>query len=247
MRRARVAGPVRAAVSALSPPPPPSGWRLLVTSACHDDGKSFVTALLGLGLAEQRHSVALVDADPAQGALARHFPARPARGRRARWSRQSNPLQVELPRVLTPQTVGPDGGRGAHDPTSVVDVLERVSADGEAVAVNGLAVLAGADLSSMADYADAVVMVVRAGVTRVTDARAAARVLRSLDVPLAGVVVTDAMDSGSRATPLAAWWRSDVAFDHPHPARQPRQQTAVQGQRADDRPGSEVAHPGAGR
>ncbi|MGW5362337.1 hypothetical protein [Actinopolymorpha pittospori] len=199
LRRRQVAASVRAAVAALAPFTDTPDRRILITSAYRDDGKTFVSALLSLALAEQYYRVTLIEGDLRKPTLGDHFPGR-----------SEYKLQELLPdpepllsspgplRTVPADAAEPEISRSLFRSPAFRGLLAATRNHSDILVVNGPPVLAGADVAALSEECDAAILVVRAGTTGAADARRAVQVLRRLDLPIAGVVVVDAIDAGRR-------------------------------------------------
>jgi Mrp family chromosome partitioning ATPase/capsular polysaccharide biosynthesis protein len=197
-RRRPVARSIRTTLASLTPVNDPPGRRILVTSSFADDGKTFVSGLLALGLAEQRYHVTLLEGQLRHPALARHFPAS-AEQTIQRLLGTDEELAASAGvalRVLAAEPTDPEVSRALLRSKSFIHLVDTAASQSDVVVINGPGVLASGDIAPLSAQADTVILVVRAGTTRAGDARRALEVLRRLNVPIAGVVVTDAVDSG---------------------------------------------------
>ena len=199
-RRRSVARSMRTAIAALAPLTDPPGRRLLVTSAFQDDGKTLVASLLSLGLAEQRYHVTLLEGQLRHCPLSQHFPGSSDHNLQRLLSVDDGGLvsssSVTL-RVVPAEPTDPEISRALLRSQQFTRIVDTAAGNSDVLVINGPAVLASGDITSLASHADAAVLVVRAGRTRAPDARRAVRVLRRLGIPVAGVIVADAMDDGA--------------------------------------------------
>jgi Mrp family chromosome partitioning ATPase len=199
-KRRAVSRPIRTAIAAMTPLTDPSGRRLLVTSAFQDDGKTFVSALLSLGLSQQHYHVTLLEGQLRHPPLARHFPGSSAHTVQRLLgvddAEMVSSSQVGL-RVVTSEPTEPEISRALLRSRPFARLMHLAASVSDAVVINGPGVLASGDISPLSTHADAAILVVRAGVTHVSDARRAVQVLNRLNLPVAGVIVTDAVDTST--------------------------------------------------
>ncbi|MFY1635543.1 hypothetical protein ACN27F_20090 [Solwaraspora sp. WMMB335] len=173
-----------------------SGRRVMVTSARGDDGKALVAALLAVRMADCHDRVTLVENGLRQ-------PTRtgpPPTADRIVLSLLDGVAGSSHDAFATPTVVGADlvARRTADGADGTVDdLLDEITGRGDDVVVHAPAVLAGAAAVTLARRVDAVLLVVRRGVTTTADAKQAALLMRHLGVPFVGVVVVD----GVRALP----------------------------------------------
>ncbi|MET8527407.1 hypothetical protein [Micromonospora sp. NPDC005172] len=190
--RTDVTDAVRATISTLSVLTAPlPRRRLLVTSAHDDDGKALVTALLGLGLADEHCRATLVDGAVRDPVLSGHFPEAPHTWQQVLAQKCSPVRLVDFP-TLTVLPAEPREGadtRALHD---LGGLLNTLGEDEDCVLVHAPPILAGREISAFAQHADGVLLVIRAGRTNLDDGTRAARLVQRLGLPLAGVVVIGA-------------------------------------------------------
>lgn len=192
-RRTDVADAVRATISTLSVLTAPlPRRRLLVTSAHDDDGKALVTALLGLGMADEHCRATLVDGAVRDPVLSGHFPEAPHTWQQMLTQKCAPVRLVDFPTL----TVLPAEPREGSDTQALHDLgglLNALGEDEDCVLVHAPPILAGREISAFAQHADGVLLVVRAGRTNLDDSTRAARLVQRLGLPLAGVVVIGAV------------------------------------------------------
>ena len=170
---------------------------ILVTSAQDDEGKTTCAANLALALAESgRLSVLLVEANLRRPKLSAIFGFQPSRCLRAQLAAHRE--QIDAPWLTTELrpiglhilAVAPDaaGDAGLHGPTFSASVARWRSAF-DYVVVDGPSILQSCDASIIHDSVDAVVMVVRSGVSR---NRTVKRALEQISADMvAGMVLMD--------------------------------------------------------
>ncbi|MEU8422771.1 hypothetical protein AB0C15_18030 [Micromonospora sp. NPDC048835] len=191
--RTDVADAVRATISTLSVLTAPlPRRRLLVTSAHDDDGKALVTALLGLGMADEHCRATLVDGAVRDPVLSGHFPDAPHTWQQV-LAQKSPPVRlVDFP-TLTVLPAEPREGADTEALHELGGLLNALGEDEDCVIVHAPPILAGREISAFAQHADGVLLVVRAGRTDLDVSTRAARLVQQLGLPLAGVVVIGAV------------------------------------------------------
>jgi Mrp family chromosome partitioning ATPase len=173
---------------------------ILVTSAQDDEGKTTCAANLALALAESgRLSVLLVEANLRRPKLATLFGFEPSRCLRAQLALHRE--QIDAPWLATelrptglhvlalaPDTEGAEGAEGLHGPTFSASI-GRWRGAFDYIVIDGPSILKSCDASIIHDSVDAVVMVVRSGVSRNRTVRRALAQISS-DM-IAGMVLMD--------------------------------------------------------
>ncbi|MFI5924848.1 hypothetical protein ACIA3K_02585 [Micromonospora sp. NPDC051543] len=191
-RRTDVVDAVRATISTLSVLTAPlPRRRLLVTSAHDDDGKALVTALLGLGMADEHCRATLVDGSVRDPVLSGHFPQAPYTWQQVLTHNRAPVRLVDYP-TLTVLPAEPREGSDTQSLNELGGLLSTLGEDEDCVLVHAPPILAGREISAFAPHADGVLLVVRAGRTNLDDSTRAGRLVQRLGLPLAGVVVIGA-------------------------------------------------------
>ncbi|MEV4119950.1 hypothetical protein [Micromonospora sp. NPDC049645] len=191
--RTDVSDAVRAVISTLSVLTAPlPRRRLLVTSAHDDDGKALVTALLGLGMADEHCRATLVDGAVRDPVLSGHFPEAPHTWQQVLAQKCPPVRLVDFP-TLTVLPAEPREGADTEALHELGGLLNALGEDEDCVIVHAPPILAGREISAFAQHADGVLLVVRAGRTNLEDGTRAARLVQQLGLPLAGVVVIGAV------------------------------------------------------
>ncbi|WP_344311957.1 AAA family ATPase [Agromyces terreus] len=175
---------------------------VVVSSPEYGDGKSTVAANLALSLAEAGRRVTLVDANLRAPVLAKAFDVDAAGG---------------LAELLAGEAAAGAGTAVAPNltlvPTSALDgdfsellesdglaaFLDRVRRASDAVVIDAGPLLPVADGAALAAHADAYLVVVRAGRSKISDLRQSVEALTSLGAPIAGVVLDAAPTRGADA------------------------------------------------
>ncbi|MEU5552953.1 hypothetical protein ABZ738_24565 [Micromonospora sp. NPDC047793] len=195
--RREIATSTRATVSALSVLTTSSRRRLLVTSAHDDDGATLVSALLGLAMAAERRKVTVIDAAVRDPALAGHFPDASFTWQQVRTGQHAPVPTPDLP-TLTVLPTEPRESLTTVHARELGQLLDVLADTEDCVIVHAPPVLAGCDTATLADHVDGVLLVVAAGQTNLTEAARAARLVRRLNLPLAGIVAVGAIDRVGR-------------------------------------------------
>ncbi|MER7167442.1 hypothetical protein ABT336_15410, partial [Micromonospora sp. NPDC000207] len=196
--RPEVADRTRATVSALSMLSAPlKRRRLLVTSVHDDDGAALVTALVGLGMAAERRRVTLVDGTVRDPVLSGHFPDASFTWQQVLGDHRT-PVALAGHPTLTVLPTDPQESLTADGTGDLGELLDLLDDTEDSVVVHAPPVLASCDTATLARHVDGVLLVVVAGRTRLTEAVRAARLLRRLNLPLAGVIAVGAVDHTGR-------------------------------------------------
>jgi len=166
---------------------------LLITSCDNGDGKSTISANLGLSLAALNRKVVLVDANLRHPSLHRVFRLENRAGLldaltgRASWM---------LTKVSAGLTILPSGGQ-VGDPSAVLGspklavLLESLKNEFDYVLIDSPGILIGPDAGVLASIVDGVVLVLDSGVTTVEQARRAEHILGRAKAELLGVVMNN--------------------------------------------------------
>ncbi|MFI7080258.1 hypothetical protein ACIBO1_23440 [Micromonospora sp. NPDC049903] len=191
--RRDIATATRSTVSALTVLTTSSRRRLLVTSVHGDDSATLVSALLGLAMAAERRKVTVIDAAVRDPALAGHFPDASFTWQQVRTGQHTPTPMPDLP-TLTVLPTEPRESLTTVHARELGQLLDVLADTEDCVIVHAPPVLAGCDTASLADHVDGVLLVVAAGLTNLTEATRAARLVRRLNLPLAGIVAVGAID-----------------------------------------------------
>jgi capsular polysaccharide biosynthesis protein/Mrp family chromosome partitioning ATPase len=152
---------------------------LLLTSVSPGDGKTTVAAHLALALADHQRSTALIEADLRKPTFGKQFP--------------SESLLPHL-KVLAADKAENDP-MAALQGTAFQQVLADAQRSCDLVLLDAPPALSTSDVSILAEYTDAVVLVVRAEETRADDCRELIVALKRLGTDVAGIVLTHARHS----------------------------------------------------
>jgi len=168
---------------------------LLVTSAQKGDGKTTIASNLAVTLAEAGKRVILVDADLRLPLVHRYFDADNGRGltnllvnRQADIAGELRCTPLSTLRILVSGPLPPNPADLLQS-ERMSDILARLGAEADVVIIDSPPVLAVADAMSLASKADAVILVVANGSTRVGSMRQAVLSLRRAMKPILGVVL----------------------------------------------------------
>ena len=175
---------------------------LVVTSAAAGEGKTSVASDLALAYAQAGQRVILVDGDLRQPRIAELFGIEAGDG-------ATNVLveDAHLDEVLHPWGDGQlrllTSGTRPAKPSELLasakmgELLARLRADSDLVIIDSAPVLPVADTAALLAHVDAVLLVVRGGVTSSPQVRAAVERLRSVDARIVGLVLNGARAAGS--------------------------------------------------
>ncbi len=170
---------------------------ILITSARREEGKTTVAAHLAVALAEDNRNVVLVEGDLRRPSLRRHFPSDEAPTlndvlhRTTDWRLPKSAQVCPGLKVVSADESPGDAALVLRSP-EFEHVLGAARSDYDHVVLVGPPALALSDTTVLARHADSVVIVVRAGSSRVDDVRAAQGAFKRLGVHLAGVVLVGA-------------------------------------------------------
>ena len=171
---------------------------ILMTSALPGEGKTTTSVNLAITFAQRGERVLLVDADLRRGSLHRLFAVKSVGSGLSNvlaHPEAQRELTVPLPELPTLHVLstGPRPPNPAEMLSSrrMEEQLQQWKKEFDRVVLDTAPVLAVSDTQSLAVYADAVVLVVRAGMTRKRALVKARDLLWRINVPIAGVVVND--------------------------------------------------------
>jgi succinoglycan biosynthesis transport protein ExoP len=170
---------------------------ILITSARPQEGKTTVAAHLAVALAEDNRKVGLVEADLRRPSLRRHFPSDEAPTLNDVLYRMTEPRLPKSAQVCPGLTVV-SADESPGDAALVLRAPEFEHALGamrsgyDHVVLVGPPALPISDTAVLTRHAESIVLVVRAGSSRVDDVRAAQAAFKRLGVHLAGVVLVGA-------------------------------------------------------
>ena len=189
--RAEIGNAVDGLVSALSVLGERSaaGRRIFVTSAAEEDSAAFVAVLLAVGLQQQEHGTALLEAKLRRSAIHRYFPDQPELAVSDVLGRSPLSDAEDAPAVLTLDAINDYFDAPARF-DQVGALIDSLAAAGDDVVACAPPVLAGRGLSTLAKHADIVILTVDSDRSRRADAGRAALLVQRLGVPVAGIVVT---------------------------------------------------------
>ena len=146
--------------------------KLLITSSVVDEGKSVITANLGLALARRPHErVLLIEGDLRRPTISALFSSSPLRGI-AEWNEGKLALEDSLYQIGDGPLWILAAGHTINEPLPLLEsprfakMLESVSASFDWVLLDATPMLPMADSTSLARLCDGVVVVVREGFTR---------------------------------------------------------------------------------
>lgn len=168
---------------------------LLITSPAPQEGKTFVTANLGLALSRAGMNVVVVDADLRIPQLHLLFGVEKAIGladalshpNHSEWLKN---IQNHNMKLMTSGDVTTDAVELFSSPR-LKDVLSRLSKDSNLVLIDCPPLLALADTSYLSAVVDGVLLVLRCEKTTQTDAQKALSILRKMSKKYVGIVLND--------------------------------------------------------
>ena len=171
---------------------------LVVTSAFMSEGKSTLSANLGVMLAQRGERVLIVDADLRRSTLHLLFGLqRPALGLTNLLSRQTGDAAFLHPVAEMPNLTYLPAGAVPPNPAELLashrmaEMMRQWQQEYDRVIIDTAPILAVSDSLAPAARADAVLLVVRAGVTRKKALVRARELLRRANASVLGAVVND--------------------------------------------------------
>jgi succinoglycan biosynthesis transport protein ExoP len=171
---------------------------LVVTSAFMSEGKSTLSANIGVMLAQRGERVLIVDADLRRSTLHLLFGLRrPAQGLTNLLSRQSDESVILHPLAQVPTLSYLPAGAVPPNPAELLashrmaEMMRQWAEQYDRVIIDTAPILAVSDSLAPAARADSVLLVVRAGVTRKKALMRTRELLRRVNAHLLGAVVND--------------------------------------------------------
>ncbi|MCU1314417.1 MAG: Tyrosine-protein kinase EpsD [Acidobacteriaceae bacterium] len=171
---------------------------LVVTSAFMSEGKSTLSANIGVMLAQRGERVLIVDADLRRSTLHLLFGLRrPAQGLTNLLSRQSDESVILHPLPQVPTLSYLPAGAVPPNPAELLashrmaEMMRQWAEQYDRVIIDTAPILAVSDSLAPAARADSVLLVVRAGVTRKKALMRTREMLRRVNAHLLGAVVND--------------------------------------------------------
>lgn len=167
-----------------------------------------------MGFAEQEMRAVLIDTELGRPRMAAHFPecADESLQRLLATDGVPSPARDGL-RVVPAEACPPLAGRRLLSSLAFRGLVAQATSHCDVVVLNGPPVLAGADLSTLVDHADSAILVVTSGSTEESEARMAIQILDQFGLPVAGVVVANASDTGGSGTAAVVWPRPAESLD----------------------------------
>ena len=168
---------------------------LAITSSVPGEGKSTLTANLGIVMAQAGFKVAIIDCDLRKPAQHRIFGVRNDRGLTNLLTRPDMQWGDVAQWVAVPGLMLVPSGPVPPNPSDLLSlnhfaaVIERVKAEADVVLLDSPPILAVSDPLVIATRSDGALLVTRAGVTRREALRRAVTALRQGDIRLDGVVL----------------------------------------------------------
>jgi capsular polysaccharide biosynthesis protein len=194
----RIAEPYRSAAVTLSTIARRKNQRrILVTSARPGEGKTTVAAHLALALAENHRFVTLIEGDLRRPSLARHFPTYEGPTLEDAFDRATDSTLPTSARVypnvnILPASMnGGEAGQVLRAP-QFEQTLRMALTEADHVLIDGPPALGVSDTIVLACNVDAVILVVRAGASRVDEVQAAHAAFKRIGVDVVGVVLVGA-------------------------------------------------------
>jgi polysaccharide biosynthesis transport protein len=174
---------------------------ILVTSGQQSDGKSTVATNLAVAFAQAEHSTVLVDIDLRLPAVQTFFPGQDATAGVMNYLAGDEDIHGLLTNSGIDNLKIMFTGGVAHNPTAmlrsdrIVEMIEILASEFEFVIIDSPPVGPVADAQLLSRHVDAVLMVVRSGITPKPVAQSAVQRLRQVSAPIIGAVLNDAKRS----------------------------------------------------
>ncbi len=167
------------------------GRRILVTSVGDDRATPFLAALLAVGLSQHGHQAVVVEGQRRHRGVARYMRGRGVRSVESTLSEPSEtaPDAAYGPTVLPIDEVTEYFAQPPW-PEQLGALVDALASNTANVIITGPPVLAGPDVSILAEHVDVVILVVASNRASRAVAGRASSLVRKLGVGLAGAVVT---------------------------------------------------------
>jgi capsular exopolysaccharide synthesis family protein len=202
----------------------------VVSSPGDGEGKSTITANLGIAMAQAGHKTVIVDADLRRPSQHEIFGLPNASGLTSLLSRLDQPWTqaangTSIP-GLTVITAGPNPDTAVDllDSDRLAGIIERIRQDADVVLFDTAPMLAYSDALAVGAHSDAILLVARPGHTSSDGLHAAAMGVHQGGIRLVGVV----MNRVKKASVSGGYGRSRAALAPP-PAEMPSPQPAQEG------------------
>jgi len=177
---------------------------MLVTSIGPGEGKTTVASNLGVALAQSGANVILIDADLRKPQLHRRLNLPNRRGLTSLFMQTDIHLDGTVQKTETKGLYLMTSGNLPPNPAELLasermdSILERMKNHADIVVVDTPPVLAVTDSVVLGKRVDGVLLVIRAGQTKIAAAQQTVNQLRRLNVNILGVVINDIPTRGSR-------------------------------------------------
>lgn len=173
----------------------------LVTSPSPREGKTLVTANLGISFAAAGSRTLVVDCDTRRGNLDRFFEVPPSPGLTDFLRGDASLDEIEVPVEFEGLTLVPHGEMSDFRPelldsARMDDFLRQVRGRYDVVLLDAPPLMAGADAMVVGERTDGVVFVLRTGKTDREAARSRLTGIGNFDMPVAGAVMNDVPSRG---------------------------------------------------
>jgi capsular exopolysaccharide synthesis family protein len=176
---------------------------ILITSSIPGEGKSLTSANYAVVLAQKGSRVLLIDADLRRPGLHRQLGGESESGVANRLMDENQGLIIQTPIPELPNLHFLPAGTKASLPAEILgsvklhNLLEEWSTEYDHIIIDSAPILTVSDSLPLASWADAVVLVARAGVTPYKALLRTKSMLRRAHAHIAGIVLNDAPDAGT--------------------------------------------------
>lgn len=170
---------------------------LLVTSPSPEDGKSTITANLGVVLAQGGRKVVIIDADLRRPRIHKLFKLSNQQGTSDLFVKPQEPLNGAVQKTEVANLYALTSGSLPPNPSELlgsekmVKILEMIHDEADIIIVDSPPLLAVTDAAVLAPRTDGVLLVVKPGKTKLVACRQAVEQLQRVGANILGVVLND--------------------------------------------------------
>lgn len=171
--------------------------RIIITSATPQNGKTTITANLGVVMAKDDYKVTIVDADMRRPQLHRSFGISNRNGLSSLFINPLGELNGTLQSTNVPGLKVVASGKLPPNPSELlvsrkmIQILDLINQDSELILIDTPPLLSVTDAAALAPMIDGVILVVRSGVTRRGAFKQSIEQLQSVRARILGVVINN--------------------------------------------------------